>query len=85
MEAITTVRDRFGLRELTMVGDRGMITNTRIKDLEALPGMDWVTALRAPAIAALATEDGPLQNSLFDTQNFAEITLWVPNWSSMGR
>jgi hypothetical protein len=36
--------------------------------------MDWVTALRAPAIAALARDDGPLQMSLFDTQNFAEIT-----------
>jgi hypothetical protein len=74
IDAITTVRDRFGLAELTMVGDRGMITNTRIKDLKELPGMDWVTALRAPAIAALAEQDGPLQMSLFDTQNFTEIT-----------
>jgi Transposase DDE domain len=73
-DAITTVRDRFGLQELTMVGDRGMITNARIKDLKELPGMDWITALRAPAIAALAAEDGPLQMSLFDTQDFAEIT-----------
>jgi len=74
IEAITTVRDRFGLRELIMVGDRGMITNARIKDLQALAGMDWITALRAPAIAALAAQDGPLQMSLFDTQNLAEIT-----------
>jgi hypothetical protein len=74
VEAITTVRDEFGLAELTMVGDRGMITNARIKDLTELPGMDWVTALRAPAIAALAADDGPGQMSLFDTQNFAEIT-----------
>lgn len=74
VEAITTVRDRFGLRNLTMVGDRGMITNARIKDLSALPGMDWITALRAPAVAALATADGPLQMSLFDQQNLAEIT-----------
>ena len=57
-----------------MVGDRGMITGTRIDDLRKLEGMDWVTALKAPAIAALAKEDGPLQMSLFDTQNFAEIT-----------
>ena len=57
-----------------MAGDRGMITNTRIADLRKLPGMDWITALRAPAIAALARDDGPLQMSLFDTQNFAEIT-----------
>ncbi|MDQ3764668.1 MAG: IS1634 family transposase [Actinomycetota bacterium] len=74
VEAITTVRDRFGLRNLTMVGDRGMITNTRIRDLRALGGMDWITALWAPAIAALAAQDGPLQMSLFDQQNLAEIT-----------
>jgi hypothetical protein len=73
-EAITTVREKFGLQELTMVGDRGMITKARIKDLQELGGMDWVTALRSPAIAALAAKDGPLQPSLFDTQNFAEIT-----------
>lgn len=40
----------------------------------ALLDMDWITALRAPAIAALAAEDGPLQMSLFDTHNLAEIT-----------
>ena len=74
LDAISAVRDQFGLQSMTMVGDRGMITNTRVKDLTALPGMDWVTALRAPAIAALAADDGPLQMSLFDTQNFAEIT-----------
>lgn len=68
------MRDRFGLRHLTMVGDRGMITNARVEDLRSLPGMDWITALRAPAVAALAADDGPLQMSLFDTQNFAEIT-----------
>lgn len=74
LDAISAVRDQFGLQNVTMVGDRGMITNARITDLQALPGMDWVTALRAPAIAALASQDGPLQMSLFDTQNFAEIT-----------
>jgi hypothetical protein len=72
--AITRVRDDFGIGNLVMVGDRGMITNTRIADLRELPGLDWVTALRAPAIAALARDDGPLQMSLSGTQNFAEIT-----------
>lgn len=66
--------DWLGQRELTMVGDRGMITNARIKELRDRGGMDWVTALRAPAISALASDDGPLQMSLFDTQNFAEVT-----------
>ena len=72
--AISRVRDDFGIGRLIMVGDRGMITNTRIADLRQLEGMDWVTALRAPAIAALASDDGPLQMSLFDTRSFAEIT-----------
>jgi hypothetical protein len=72
--AITRVRGDFGIDRLIMVGDRGMITGTRIDDLRKLPGMDWVTALKAPAIAKLAADDGPLQMSLFDTQNLAEIT-----------
>jgi Transposase DDE domain len=72
--AITRVRADFGIDRLIMVGDRGMITGTRIDDLRKLEGMDWVTALKAPAIAALAKDDGPLQMSLFDTCNFAEIT-----------
>jgi Transposase DDE domain len=72
--AITRVRDDFGIENLIMVGDRGMITGTRIDDLRKLPGMDWVTSLRAPAVAALARDDGPLQMSLFDVHDFAEIT-----------
>ena len=51
-----------------------MITKTRIADLRKLEGAGWVTALKAPDIAALAADDGPLQLSLFDEQNFAEIT-----------
>jgi hypothetical protein len=73
-EAISVVRDKFGLEELILVGDRGMLTTTRIKDLRGMAGMSWITALRAPQIAALAADDGPLQMSLFDEQNFAEIT-----------
>ena len=72
--AVTRVRGDFGITNLIMVGDRGMITNTRIGELRKLEGMDWITALRAPAIAALASDGGPLQMSLLDTQNFAEIT-----------
>jgi hypothetical protein len=71
--AITRVRADFGIERLIMVGDRGMITGTRIGDLRKLDGMDWVTALKAPAVRKLADDDGPLQMSLFDTQNFAEI------------
>ena len=67
------VRDNFALRDMVMVGDRGMITNARIGQLRELGGFGWVTALRAPDIAALAADDGPLQMSLFDQTNLAEI------------
>jgi len=73
-EAVTTVRDKFGLDRIAMVGDRGSLTAARIDQLRGLDGMAWITALRAPAIAALASDDGPLQMSLFDTHNLAEIT-----------
>ena len=72
--AIGKVRKDFGLKELVFVGDRGMITKTRIADLRALAGAGWVTALKAPDIAALAADGGPLQLSLFDEQDLAEIS-----------
>ncbi len=73
-EAVTTVKDTFALPTMVMVGDRGMITTARIAALIELGGIGWLTALRAPAIAALAAADGPLQMSLFDSQDLAEIT-----------
>src|SRR6476661_3239328 len=72
--AVTAVKDTFALENMLMVGDRGMITSARITALKELGGLGRLTALRAPQIAALAADDGPLQMSLFDTQNFAEIT-----------
>ncbi len=77
-EILRVVRDRFGLQQMVMVGDRGMITSARIDVLKALNdtgdnAMGWVTALRAPAIAKLARDDGPLQMSLFDQHDLAEI------------
>jgi hypothetical protein len=71
--AVKKAREDFGLKELVFVGDRGMITKTRIGDLRALEGAGWVTSLRAPDIAALAADGGPLQLSLFDEHNLAEI------------
>jgi hypothetical protein len=70
---VERVRDRFGLTELVLVGDRGMITSARVEALRRLGGMGWITCLRAAQIKALAT-DGPLQLSLFDEHNLAEIT-----------
>ena len=74
VEAVEVVREKFGLRQLVMVGDRGMITSARIEALKELGGTGWLTALRAPAIAKLAAENGPLQLSLFDEQDLAEIS-----------
>jgi hypothetical protein len=77
VEAVTTVRDTFGLRQMVMVGDRGMITSARIGALRELPGDEgwaWLTCLRATDIAKLAADGGPLQMSLFDQQDLAEIT-----------
>jgi hypothetical protein len=75
------VRDKFGLAQMVMVGDRGMITSARIAALnqqeDGTPRPDpygWITALRAPAIKKLMAEGGPLQMSLFDEQDLAEIT-----------
>jgi len=82
-EIADVVRDKFGLAQMVMVGDRGMITSARIAALNQLedgtqrPAADaygWITALRAPAIKKLMADDGPLQLSLFDQQDLAEIT-----------
>jgi hypothetical protein len=73
-EAVRTVREDFHLDKLVMIGDRGMITSARITALKDDTALGWVTALRAPAIKKLAAAGGPLQMSLFDEQDLAEIT-----------
>jgi hypothetical protein len=80
-QIVTVVREKFQLRDMVMVGDRGMITSARIAALnqpeDGTARSDpygWITALRAPAIRKLMADDGPLQLSLFDQQDLAEIT-----------
>jgi hypothetical protein len=75
------MRNKFELAQMVMVGDRGMITTARIRALNQLEDgtrrpdpYGWITALRAPAIRKLMADDGPLQLSLFDQQDLAEIT-----------
>jgi len=71
---ITKLRERFGIARVVLVGDRGMLTEARLReDLRPIEGLDWITALRAPAIQTLAA-GGTLQLSLFDQQDLAEIT-----------
>jgi Transposase DDE domain len=71
---IDKLRQRFNLQRVVMVGDRGMLTDARIEQTLRPAGLDWITALRAPAIKALAADGGPLQPSLFDDRDMAEIT-----------
>jgi transposase len=71
---IDKLRQRFGLRHVVLVGDRGMITQARITEELQPAGLDWITALRAPDIQALTADNGPLQISLFDERDLAEIT-----------
>jgi hypothetical protein len=70
---VSKLRQRFGLAHVAVVGDRGMITKARIKDDLRPASLDWVTALRGPAIKALMAE-GAIQPTLFDEQDMAEIT-----------
>jgi hypothetical protein len=72
-EQIVKLKERFGLKRVVMVGDRGMITQARIEGDLKPAGLDWITSLRAPAIQKLAAEGGPLQLSLFDERDLAEI------------
>ncbi len=77
-DIVEVIRAKFSITNLVLVGDRGMITSARIEALRELnddtgTGFGWITALRAPAIATLAAADGPLQMSLFDHQDLAEI------------
>lgn len=71
---VKKLRERFGLRQLVLVGDRGMLTSARLgEDVKTAEGLDWITALRAPQIQKLAAA-GALQLSLFDEKDLAEIT-----------
>ena len=71
---VEKVKDRFGISRAVVVGDRGMITSARIRDDLKPANLDWITCLRAPAVQALAAENGPLQLSLFDDRDLAEIS-----------
>ena len=80
-EIVDVVREKFRLAKMVMVGDRGMITSARIAALNQLEDgtarpdpYGWITALRAPAIKKLMADGGPLQMTLFDEQDLAEIT-----------
>ncbi|MGB7098252.1 MAG: IS1634 family transposase [Xanthobacteraceae bacterium] len=70
---VEKLKQRFHLDHVVLVGDRGMITQARITEDIKAAGLDWITALRAPAIKALLAA-GALQLSLFDQRDMASIT-----------
>jgi hypothetical protein len=70
---VDKVKDRFGISQVVLVGDRGMLTAARLREDVRPAGLDWITALRAPQVKKLV-RDGDLQLTLFDTQDLAEIT-----------
>src|SRR5207248_10393458 len=70
---VNKLRHRFGLSDMVLIGDRGMITSARIReDLPASQGIQWISALRATQIQKLAAS-GQLQMSLFDQTDLVEI------------
>jgi transposase len=73
MPQVKKAKDDFGIGQLVIVGDRGMITNTQIKQLRNQEGMDWITALKSGSIRKLA-EEKKIQMGLFDERNLFELT-----------
>ena len=71
---VDRVRNRFGIKTVVFVGDRGMITSARInEDLRDVEGLDWISALRTEGIRKLV-DAGHVNRSLFDERDLAEIT-----------
>ena len=70
---IDKLRHRFQLERVILVGDRGMLTDARIREeLRPVESLGWISALCAPQIKALV-EQGAIQMELFDERNLAEI------------
>ena len=71
---VDTLRNRFAIDSLVLVGDRGMISQKQIDDdLRDRDGVDWITALKSPSIRKLM-DGGALQLGLFDERNLFALT-----------
>ena len=71
---IEKLQKRFGLSRVILVGDRGMITEARIREeFREVKGLDWVSALKGTAIRTLIKK-GEIETSLFDERDMMEIT-----------
>ena len=73
MPAVQKLREEFGLAQLVLVGDRGMISHKAIGQLRELAGLDWITALKSTQIRALVQGE-TLQLGLFDEHNLFEFS-----------
>ena len=71
-DQVAKLKGEFGLTDVVLVGDRGMLTRTQLVALREHPGLGWISALRSTEIRKLL-DDGPLQLSLFDERGLAEI------------
>ena len=72
MPEVQRLRERFGIKQLVMVGDRGMIGHKTIAELREIEGIGWITALKSASIRTLV-EQGQLQLDLFDQRNLLEL------------
>jgi hypothetical protein len=72
-DQVAKLKQRFALDRVVLVGDRGMLTSARVREDDRPAGFDWISCLRSGAIQELAAEQGPLQLSLFDERDLAEI------------
>jgi transposase len=70
---VDKLKNRFGIADVVLVGDRGMLTSARIEALKEVGGIGWISALRSTQIEALV-HSGDLQLGVFDQRNLAEIS-----------
>ena len=70
---VKRLREHFGVEQLVMVGDRGMVSNQAIATMQETPGVDWITALKSASIRVLVAQ-GHLQLDLFDELNLLELS-----------
>jgi transposase len=70
---VKRLREHFGIEQLVMVGDRGMVSNQAIATMQETSGVAWITALKSASIRVLI-EQGHLQLGLFDERNLLELS-----------
>ena len=73
MPQVQKIRQRFGIKNFVLVGDRGMISQKQVDELKDLEGIDWIAALKPAQIRKLINQR-EIQWGLFDERNFVEIT-----------